>query len=224
MKNEVNRALGAKKPIIILALSAVLTITFASCRNPQASKQTDVLIDTTTSEANWVKELKRINKLRDDTNCVIVFFKCANQLDRIYDIYGIIYPVYSEQNKDNGWQGWSSMSDAIMIHRNHITGKKFLLIDRKTENHAFHHPVIDLNTLKICNDTGFNGFHSGDVYSFHYYDEKDTNDLRQLYDAHHPIYSKNNYDGQDITRYEIIQMTDTGLVLVCNADTTIYNY
>ena len=83
------------RPIITFALTAVLTITFASCRNPQASKQTDVLIDTTTSEANWVKELKRINKLRDDTNCVIVFFKCANQLDRIYDIYGIIYSSYN---------------------------------------------------------------------------------------------------------------------------------
>ena len=39
MKNEVNRALGAKKPIITFALTALFTITFASCSTKKINDQ-----------------------------------------------------------------------------------------------------------------------------------------------------------------------------------------
>ena len=211
------------RTIISYALTVVLAIAFASCGNTSATQSMDVLADTTIANADWLQELKMLNKLKDDTNYISVYFKCDNRYANMYEVYGIIYPKYNEQNKDNGWQGWSSMSDAIMIHRNHISGKKFMLIDKKTKNHTFHLPVIDLNTSKICNDTNFNGFRSDDVYTFHYYNEEDSIYLSELYKAHHPVYSKNNYDGQDIAKYEITQMTDTGLVLICTDDPVVFH-
>jgi len=116
------------------------------------------------------------------------------------------------------------MTDAIMMFHVPLTGYKYLQLGKDTKNHTFHHLIIDLNTLKICNDSAFTGFHSGDVYTFHYYDENDYDYLEQLYKARHPIYRKNNYDGQNITWYKIIRTTKTGLVLVGETDTITYNF
>ncbi len=213
------------RPNITFALTAVLAITLTSCgKHQEAPKYTYVSVDTIPSEPKWLQELKRINKLRDDTNYISVYFKCENRYFYIHDVYGIIYPEHNESDKDNGWQGWSPVTDAIMMLHNPIAGYKYLMLSNDTKNHTFHHLVIDLNTLKICNDSTFTGFRSGDVYTFHYHNENDTEYLNELYETRHPIYNKNNYDGQNITMYKIVRTNETGLVLEDQTDTIIYNF
>jgi hypothetical protein len=48
--------------------------------------------------------------------------------------------------------------------------------------------------------------------------------LNELYETRHPIYNKNNYDGQNITTYKIVRTNETGLVLEDHTDTIIYNF
>ena len=212
------------KPILIFALTAVLALTFASCSKPQTTTQSDSPADMLSDEPDWVKELKLINPLKEDTSCISVYFMCDNRVLGIYDVYGIIYPLYDEQNIDTGWQGWSAMTDAIWIRHNRISGKRFLCACKNSKNHTLNYIAIDLNTRKICNDTDFTGFHTNDIYTFHYYDWNDSTELNQLREANHPIYSKNKYDSRGVTWYEIIRMNSTGMVLVCDTDTIVHNF
>ena len=175
----------------------------------------------------WVSDLERKNSLKDSTNYISVYFRFDTIIND-FEVSGILYPNYSDKS------GWSDMENgARLFFYSRTTGKEYIWTDWDSECSCFKNYFMSRNVYYIVHSEGFNSFHNGDTYIFHY----DTttakyanNDLLpyaeyQFYDA--------DFDGEDelilgyyfggphgSPSYEIYDMTDSGLVMksVTNED------
>lgn len=212
------------RPIITFALTAVLTITFASCRKPQATQQGDVLVITENSKTDWVSELKNKDPLRYDIKSISVYFRFDTIINN-FEVNGIFYPTYDEDNMADYFHGWFYEVGAWLFFRNVETGKEYVWTDFVEDCHCFKKTFMSKNVYDIVTADGFRGFKNGDNYIFDYntfvYDDAENPFYRY---AEYQFWDVDN-DGEDelllgfydggphgITLYETYEMTDSGLV------------
>lgn len=199
---------------LFLLSTIVLTLCIASCgKNPrQTSCDTSAQNDST-----WVQELTLRNPFANDTNYISVYFRFDTIVNG-YDVRGIYFPSYREEDMHDRWHGWFYESGVIMYFRNIDTGKEYTFTDYDERSKCFKRIFMSNNLYDINISDDFNGYKSGDAYTFHYNDKNDAIDAEfQFRDI--------DLDGQDelligyyrggpheSNAYEIFEITDSALV------------
>lgn len=166
-----------KAPKILIAIILTgLTICFASCKNnrPRPSCKRVAQHDSA-----WVQELSQRNPFANDTNYTSVYFRFDTIVNG-YDVRGIYFPTYAEENKHDRWHGWYYESGVIMYFRNIATGQEYTFTDFDERCKSFKHIFMSKNVYDINTRTDFPGYTSGDAYIFHYDDKDDAIDAEFL--------------------------------------------
>lgn len=168
----------------------------------------------------WITNLESKNPLKDSTNYISVYFRFDTIIND-FEVSGILYPYYSEQ------YGWSMYENGVrLFFHSRNTSKEYIWTDWDSECSCFKNYFMSRNVYNIVHSEGFNSFHNGDTYIFHY----DTtpvkyanNDLLPF--AEYQFYDV-DFDGEDelilgyyfggphgSPSYEIYDMTNSELVL-----------
>lgn len=181
-------------------------------------------LDIERSPLPWVRELEYNNPLRNDTNYISVYFRFDTIINN-FEVSGIFYPTYDEDNETDYYHGWFYEVGARLFFRNVETGKDYVWTDYEESCHCFKRIFSSKNIDGIITADGFRGFKNGDTYIFDYntfvYDDAENPFCRY---AEYQFLDVDN-DGKDelllgyygggphgITLYEAYKMTDSGLV------------
>ena len=203
-----------KTPNILISFIAVLATCFASCGKNQSNTSCDT---STQNDSTWVQELSQHNPFANDTNYISVYFKFDTIVNG-YNVSGIYFPTYHEENKNDRFHGWFYESGVIMYFRNITTGKEYKFTDFDERCKSFKNIFMSKNVYDINTSEDFKGYKSGDAYIFQYHDKNDAIDAEFLF-------RDIDLDGEDelligyyqggphqCNAYDILEITDTKLV------------
>ena len=82
-----------------------------------------VFVSCGTTAPAWEHELAQRNPFANDSNYVSVYFRFDTIVNG-YDVRGIYFPSYREEDKHDRWHGWFYESGIIMYFRNIATGRE----------------------------------------------------------------------------------------------------
>ena len=203
-----------KTPNILISLIAVLATCFASCGKNQSNTSCDT---STQNDSTWVQEMTQRNPFANDTGYTSVYFKFDTIVNG-YNVSGIYFPTYHEENKNDRFHGWFYESGVIMYFRNITTGKEYKFTDFDERCKSFKNIFMSKNVYDINTSEDFKGYKSGDAYIFQYHDKNDAIDVEFLF-------RDIDLDGEDelligyyqgglhqCNAYDILEITDTKLV------------
>lgn len=200
--------------ILIAFILTGLTICLVSCGMKYANTSCDT---STQNDSAWAQELSQRNPFANDTNYISVYFKYDTIVNG-YDVRGIYFPTYTEENKHDRWHGWFYESGVIMYFRNIATGKEYKYTDYVDRCKSFKTIFMSKNVYDINTRNDFLGYKSGDAYIFHYDDNDDAINAEFLF-------RDVDLDGEDelligyyrggpyeCNAYDIFEITDSKLV------------
>lgn len=203
-----------KTPNILISFIAVFATCFASCGKNQSNTSCDT---STQNDSTWVQELSQHNPFANDTNYISVYFRFDTIVNG-YDVRGIYFPSYREENKHDRWHGWFYESGVIMYFRNITTGKEYKFTDFDERCKSFKNIFMSKNVYDINTSEDFKGYKSGDAYIFHYDNTDDAIDAEFLF-------RDIDIDGEDelligyyrggpyeSNAYDMFEITDSALV------------
>jgi hypothetical protein len=203
-----------KTPNILISFIAVLATCFASCGKNQSNTSCDT---STQNDSTWVQEMTQRNPFANDTGYTSVYFKFDTIVNG-YNVSGIYFPTYHEENKNDRFHGWFYESGVIMYFRNITTGKEYKFTDFDERCKSFKNIFMSKNVYDINTSEDFKGYKSGDAYIFQYHDKNDAIDAEFLF-------RDIDLDGEDelligyyqggphqCNAYDILEITDTKLV------------
>ena len=179
-----------------------------------------ILSACTSYQQNWVQELENKNPLKDCADVISVYFRFDTIIND-FEVSGILYPNYSDKS------GWSDMENgARLFFYSRTTGKEYIWTDWDSECSCFKNYFMSRNVYNIVHSEGFNSFHNGDTYIFHYdtMTAKYANNLLLPY-AEYQFYDA-DFDGEEelilgyytggphgSPSFEIYEITDSGLAM-----------
>lgn len=198
----------------LFAIIVGMVIGFASCGQKQLKANNE---RTKQDNPEWANELAQRNPFANDTNYISVYFR-FDTIVNDYDVRGIYFPSYREENKHDRWHGWFYESGVIMYFRNITTGKEYKFTDFDERCKSFKNIFMSKNVYDINTSEDFKGYKSGDAYIFHYDNTDDAIDAEFLF-------RDIDLDGEDelligyypggphqCNAYDILEITDTKLV------------
>ena len=163
--------------ILVAFILTELTICFASCGKNQSNTSS---IIAERGDSTWVQELTQHNPFANDTNYISVYFRFDTIVNG-YDVRGIYFPSYREENKHDRWHGWFYESGVIMYFRNIATGREYVYTDFDERCKSFKNIFMSKNVYDINTSEDFKGYKSGDAYIFQYHEKNDAIDAEFLF-------------------------------------------
>lgn len=181
-----------------------------------------VILSSCAGAPSWVHELEERNPLKNDANCISVYFRFDTIVNG-FEVSGILYPFRFDDGE------WSANENGVrLFFHSHETGADYMWTDWDESAKCFKNTFMSKNVSDIVRDDKFKGFQNGDIYTFKYDTcriEGASNSLMpnaefQFYDI--------DYDGEQElllgyfhggpysgTCYEVYEMTEAGLVKKC---------
>lgn len=172
------------------------------------------------SNAQWVKELKQKNPLKDSANYTNVYF-CFDTIINDFKVSGILYPRPADAK-----YGWEAHESGVRLFFHNLkTNKEYIWTNMNFIDEEFKPYFMSINVTNIICDKGSKAFKDGDAYIFRYDTttyEYSNNSL--LPNAEYQFYDA-DFDGEDelilgyyvggphvSPSYDIYEITDSGLV------------
>ena len=199
---------------LFLLSTIVLTLAFASCGKNQHQTSCNT---STQNDSIWVQELSQRNPFANDTNYISVYLRFDTIVNG-YDVRGIYFPSYREENKHDRWHGWFYESGVIMYFRNIASGKEYTFTDYDERCKCFKQIFMSKNVYDINTSDDFKGYKSGDAYIFHYDDKNDAINAEFLFydidldDQDELLIGYYRGGPHESNAYDIFEITDSGLV------------